>query len=120
MKAEKFIKKVRALCHSYVNDAGCAKCPLCVEKQSRACGMLNMKPRALVKAVKAWDKGNPQPVQQPIEHPVKTRLMDLLEKYPGVEMDATGCPLVCAKALGYCTECEYPEDICTRCWDVPV
>lgn len=58
------------------------------------------------------------------EHPVKTRLDDLLEKYPDVVVESNGCPVFYPAALGYCNNCDicrYGDgDTHRLCWDEPV
>lgn len=75
MKATKFIKLSRELCNAHIEingGDGCPECPLCVDKGSGACGMVHMKPRTLVKAVKSWAKGKSYSAKKPVENACKS------------------------------------------------
>lgn len=63
------------------------------------------------------------------EHPAKTRLDDLLEKYPDFHLDTDKYPIVLPRAFGYCDR--YPScNKCplysinggyhNKCWDMPI
>lgn len=58
------------------------------------------------------------------EHPTKTRLDDLLEKYPGVIIEDDGYPIYYPATLGYCNNCDlckYSDgDTRKYCWHEPV
>lgn len=56
------------------------------------------------------------------EHPVKTRLDDLLEKYPNVPLNGVGTPRFDPWMLGYCDKCsDCPHCIGDEyCWHEPV
>ena len=62
-------------------------------------------------------------------HPIKTRLDDLLEKYPDFHLDTDKYPIVLPRAFGYCDR--YPScNKCplysinggyhNKCWDMPI
>ena len=62
-------------------------------------------------------------------HPIKTRLDDLLEKYPDFHLDTNKYPMVLPRVFGYCDR--YPScDKCPlslinggyhkKCWDMPI
>ena len=61
-------------------------------------------------------------------HPVKTRLDDLLEKYPNVPLNENGYPSICPQTLGYCvctgSICLVHQITCDeafkKCWDEPL
>lgn len=59
-----------------------------------------------ISIVEAWSK----------EHPMKTYLSDLLEKYPKTGFYINGIPKVCAKNLGYRKDCPDERD-CISCWN---
>lgn len=56
------------------------------------------------------------------EHPVKTRLDDLLEKYPKFEVfSETGRPMYKPRMFGYCTDCSMcPNNKAEHCWYEPL
>ncbi len=58
------------------------------------------------------------------EHPVKTRLMDFLEKFPKARLNCDGLPLLLPIVFGYCDRetcynCEYRGEG-EVCWDLSV
>ena len=60
------------------------------------------------------------------EHPVKTRLMDFLERMPFAPLKLDGYPLMWPKTVGYCqtqncAECQYYHlNQGTDCWNLPL
>lgn len=58
------------------------------------------------------------------EHPTKTRLDDLLEKYPSVVVGSDDRPEFYPWTLGYCSNCEscryWDDNTPVPCWDEPV
>lgn len=63
-----------------------------------------------VPIVEKWSKNHPQ----------KTRLQDLLEKFPNAIVSADGkVAKACALELGYCDSCNYIGDGCRDCWNEP-
>lgn len=56
------------------------------------------------------------------EHPAKTRLDDLMEKYPNVPLNGVKAPRFDPWMLGYCDKCsDCPNCIGDEyCWDEPV
>lgn len=73
----------------------------------------NLPPEELVALVEKWSK----------ENPVRTRLTELLEKYPNAQLAANGIPRVCAKRLGYCSDCPKTYGAatpCRQCWETPL
>ena len=58
------------------------------------------------------------------EHPVKTRLDDLLEKCPNVRLDGEGFPCFSPAMLGYCSDCDrcrnWKIPDVRNCWGEPV
>lgn len=73
---------------------GCSNCPLCSinNNKGQSCTAFEMLyPEKAVKAVQRWSD----------EHPQKTYLTDLLEKYPNIPLDNNGKPAyVCPHDLG--------------------
>lgn len=100
----------------------CTDCPLCSEKNTTGllCSVLQrVYPEIAVSIVEKWSK----------EHPRKTILQDLLEKYPKALIKDGAFPAACPFQLGYETESEkdinaYCEstarDSCRRCWNRPL
>lgn len=81
MDALKFLEEFDRMCNRYVKNY-CKGCP---RAESPDCGVdeMNKEERAkLISDVEQWSK----------EHPLRTRLQDLLEKFPKVEIDKEGLP----------------------------
>lgn len=60
-------------------------------------------------------------------HPIKTRLDDLLEKFPNVPRNEDGYPTICPETLGYCrcgSLCLLHQITCDeafkKCWNEPL
>lgn len=89
----------------------CEDCPLSSRNNGveELCNILKEKhPEKAVAIVQKWAK----------EHPRKTMLADLLEKYPNVPMDATGTPdSICPCSLGYEGQRNCEEMKCNECWN---
>jgi hypothetical protein len=55
------------------------------------------------------------------EHPVKTRIDHLKEKYPNIPLGEDGEPDIYPNSLGYCSNCMKCIKFTERhCWDEPV
>ena len=57
------------------------------------------------------------------EHPAKTRLDDLLEKYPKVYISSGNTPSIRPYMLGHCENCDdcvYSHCEASECWNEPV
>lgn len=104
MNTVTFIRDYARVCSSY----HCADCPLRAKcLNSGDCGtMTKYDIDRLINAVDEWSKA----------HPMKTRLMDFLEKYPKAQVNGDGTPHLCAKTLGYVCNCP-PVDRCKECWN---
>ena len=67
-----------------------------------------------ISIVKKWAK----------EHPQKTILMDLLEKYPNTLIESDGIPNFCPESLGYKCDHEICDSLddnnCKKCWNRPL
>lgn len=80
----------------------CSNCPLrdvsgnCIDTTEQT-----------VDIVEKWSK----------EHPIRTIMMDFLEKYPNADKYNNGLPHVCAQSLGYEVECKHT---CHACWNTPL
>lgn len=114
MDAVLFIKEYRRMCDTHTEDF-CVGCPL----KGRVCGVMCGDCETIVKAVEKWSA----------EHPVKTRLMDFLEKYPKATLDNIGLPTFVPRHLGYCeiknttlgcAECKYCAKSHDFCWNLPL
>lgn len=57
MKAKKFIKALQGMCHAHTKGEPCKGCELCTDEDNRVCGLLDMNPNKVLKAVKRWAKG---------------------------------------------------------------
>ena len=113
MDAVKFLKERERMCLIY---KACDGCPL---QESDLCLDEGENAEAIVKTVEKWSA----------EHPVKTRLMDFLEKHPRAFVDTDGTPLYYPSMLGYCGErdhiapcakCEHRYSGARHCWDLPL
>ena len=99
--------------HVKCND----ECPfgICENGEGLGCDIFVQKfPKTAIEVVQKWSD----------EHPAKTRLDDLLEKYPNAQLDKEeGCPNLRPAELGYCEHC-YSCTIRIRtyknCWNEPV
>lgn len=118
MDAVEFLKEYKRLCRANTNGENFGQlcksdCPIykICKASSTPCGnaVLNNIDEA-VKIIEKWSK----------EHPKKTRLQDLLEKYPLAKIyDEKGEYRFCCADLGYC-QCKYLGDGCDKCWSEPV
>ena len=109
MDALKFIKEFYRMC-DYYSGGFCKGCP---RKEEPSCDSSTISDEELAKLisdVERWAE----------EHPQKTRLQDLLEKYPSVKLNRSGYPTFCCQALGYCVECLHGCNECKACWNMPV
>ena len=107
MDALKFIKEFYRMCDCY-SGGFCKGCP---RKEEPSCDSSTMSDEELAKLindVEKWSK----------EHPQRTRLQDLLEKFPKVEIDKEGLPFFCCARLGYVCTCA--QSTCKDCWNMPV
>lgn len=113
MKAEIFLKEHIRMCLWFRNQGfGCVHC----SRYNKACLVVGgsfpdmiadldlSDLKEYVSQVEKWSK----------EHPVKTRLMDFMEKYPNAKIECDGTPLVCCADLGYINSCQYD---CCECWN---
>lgn len=109
MDTLKFIKEFYRMC-DYYSGGFCKGCP---RKEEPGCDSSTMSDEELAKLisdVEKWSK----------EHPQKTRLEDLIEKYPSAKLNRSGYPTFCCQALGYCDECLHGGNGCKDCWNMPV
>ena len=85
----------------------CLGCPLEDVKGFNCTDLERNYPEDAVMNVEKWS----------VEHLPKTRLQDLLEKYPNADKESVTY-LACCRVLGYCKEC--PNLICEKCWNQPL
>ena len=111
-----FLREKDRMCKCYKNDKiwGCINCPMSYENngKGKCCSEIMFSdPEYAIKIVQGWSN----------EHPIKTRLDDVKEKYPNVEM-VDGTPMFYPLRLGYCKDCDkcIVRGLIKRCWDEPV
>lgn len=103
-----FLKEWRRYC-------GGRRCGYCDLSEHNECGFPSCQvkdfPEKAVDVIQKWSD----------ENPVKTRLDDLLEKYPNVEI-VDGRPLFYPVRLGYCKGCDRCNirGLAKECWNEPV
>lgn len=103
MDAITFIKEYNRMCKA---KKFCDKCELCGR-----CFLTDINPTDItaeetIAIVEKWSK----------EHPHKTFLSDLLEKYPNVKIDC-GVPTICPSVLGYKSQFTCARVECGECWN---
>ena len=110
-----FLKEWRRMClaeHAKCRD----KCPfgICENGEGLSYDVFVRKfPMTAVEVVQRWSD----------ETPVKTRLDDLLEKYPKVYISSGNTPSIRPYMLGYCENCDdcaYSHCEASECWHEPV
>lgn len=111
-QAVNFIRESKRMCEYYRHD--CDSCPMSIMNNGydRLCTVvIEQHPDRAIEIVQTWSD----------EHPVKTRLVDLMEKYPNVEM-MDGTPVFYPLRLGYCKDCSkcIARGDKKRCWNEPV
>lgn len=72
--------------------------------------LLSYKPEMAVPIVLQWSK----------ENPVRTRMVDFMEKHPTAPLNEKGYPKACAKTLGYVSEEKFCRTPCGVCWETDV
>lgn len=105
MDTLKFMKEYRRMCNYY---SRCFECPRADEPNCNIEEMSDEELENFVNTVEQWSK----------EHPQRTRLQDLLEKFPKAEIDKEGLPSFCCARLGYVCTCA--KSTCKDCWNMPV
>lgn len=105
MDVLKFLKEYRRMCNYYPR---CFECPRADEPNCNIEEISDEELENLVNTVEQWSK----------EHPQRTRLQDLLEKFPKVEIDKEGLPFFCCARLGYVCTCA--KSTCKDCWNMLV
>ena len=127
MTALEFLKCKDRICRTYRSVYSkptkytCNDCPIWRSRpdQSEGCGIFLRKyPERAIAIVQKWA----------LEHPRKTILQDLLEKYPNVELEYNKFPEICPHSLGYATneKCfldtdeRFFSEECEECWNRPL
>lgn len=105
------------MCEYNISHDNCYECPMNSSNNGTgySCKSVSTKsPNCAIEIVQKWSD----------EHPVKTRLDDLLEKYPDVVVESDDRPAFYPSALGYCSNCEscryWVGNTRVLCWDEPV
>lgn len=98
-------------------NTSCVRCPIHrikEEKPYEPClEIIGDCPEEVINAVEKWTK----------EHPKKTLLDDVKEKYPNIALADDGFPEMCPSVLGYFTvetEDECKGKSCFECWKQPL
>lgn len=92
-----YLREHERMCKFYDADECVNDCPMSARNNGKKCGCEKIKcehPETAVEIVQKWSD----------EHPQKTRLDDLLEKYPNARIDNSP-PHFFPYALGYCEDC---------------
>ena len=110
-----FLREWRRMCEFYDGDECFESCPMngiANNKYLSCTDVAQKNPERAVKIVQKWSD----------EHSVKTRLDDLLEKYPKAWMEANSS-VVAPWKLGYCrncSKCSLNGRLLPDCWGEPV
>lgn len=106
-----FIKEWWRMCNAPSCNCGCPVFGACQKENVSCTTYMGQHPDIAVEIVQKWSD----------ENPVKTRLDDLLEKYPNVEI-VDGRPLFYPARLGYCKGCDRCNirGLAKECWNEPV
>ena len=109
-KTVNFAREYSRMC----NREECNECPASLANNGTDYDcerLLYSYPEVAVEVVQKWSD----------EHPVKTRLDDLKEKYPNVPLGEDGEPDIYPNSLGYCGNCMKCIKFTERhCWNEPV
>ncbi len=110
MEIKKYFEERIRMLNSYgrikreCDGVNCHECPF--NKKDYGC---NLNTLESVDIVEKWSK----------EHPQKTMLQDLLEKYPNIQLNDRGIPRdLCPHSLGYSKGCRLSN--CITCWNRPL
>lgn len=108
-----YLRELKRMCDIYF----CDNCPLSSENNGKDCycgDFSKTNPETAIEIVQKWSD----------ENPVKTRLDDLLEKYPKYKFYGSDqCPSAHPAIFGYCntcTECINNKQTLRHCWHEPV
>lgn len=120
MTALEFLKEWKRMCAFYRGkELHCGDCPIDKKRGCWYCGKWILEDAPAEEAIALIQKWSE-------EHPVKTMLQDLKEKYPKAVMKLNGIPKFCPCELGYENEnasvlCQvkFGSD-CVACWNRPL
>ena len=110
-----YLQEHTRMCKYHITHAECHECPMGSSHNGTNynCEHLLFEcPQKAIEIVQKWSD----------EHPVKTRLDDLLEKYPKAWMEANSS-VVAPWKLGYCrncSKCSLNGRLLPDCWGEPV
>ncbi len=107
-----FFKEWWRMCNVPSCNCGCPVLDACQKENVSCTTYMGQHPDIAIEIVQKWSD----------EHPVKTRLDDLLEKYPKFEVfSETGRPMYKPRMFGYCDDCfACPNNKAEHCWHEPV
>ena len=105
-----FLRERQRMCDSHRHGCGnCALREVSRYTEHTCSDYTYAHPETSVKVVQKWSD----------EHPVKTRLDDLLEKYPNAYISSGNTPSIRPYMLGYCENCDdcvYSHCEAEVCW----
>ena len=109
-----YLREHTRMCKYHITRVKCHECPMGSSHNGTNynCECLLFEcPQKAIEIVQKWSD----------EHPIKTRLDDVKEKYPNVEM-MDGTPMFYPLRLGYCKDCDkcIVRGLIKRCWHEPV
>lgn len=94
----------------------CENCPMSSKNNEFKCSCESLEieyPEKAIEIIEKWSS----------EHPVRTMLMDFMEKHPKAPLEEDGAPNMCPYKLGYEAkdeiECDFFSD-CIDCWNRPI
>ena len=109
MDAVQFLKIKAKLCDGY-----CVDCPLSYNNNGTGIGcreFINSIPEKAVELLEKWAK----------EHPQKTYMQDLMEKFPNMALNDVGIPYPCRAYLyNKSGRCIHHNGSCAECWNEPM
>lgn len=110
MEVIKFYKTLCRMCHFNLKSK-CSGCPLEKFEECEITANTDTEiMREIVSIVEDWASKNPP----------KTRLEDLMEKYPNAELKDNRVPASCCAYLGICRDCNEALGDCEKCWNTPI
>ena len=111
-----YLREHTRMCKYHITRVKCHECPMGSSHNGTNynCECLLFEcPQKAVEIVQKWSD----------EHLVKTRLDDLLEKYPKVYISSGNTPSIRPYMLGYCENCDdcvYSHGEAELCWHEPL
>ena len=111
-----YLQEHTRMCKHHIAHAKCHECPMGSSHNGTNynCESLLFEcPQKAIEIVQKWSD----------EHQIKTRLDDLLEKYPKVYISSGNTPSIRPYMLGYCENCDdcvYSHCEAEVCWHEPL